>query len=105
MSTKEKRRESKKKASLSKRASTSDMPSGRKNSSISNPFLLPDFDDETYEPLPQHLQGTGDGLGRQAATGRRKNSGVGVSFRKVAKAITQQRKWSSVLKVNILLAY
>ena len=80
-----------------KKASSTDVrPSGRRQSNVINPFLLPEFDEENYDPRTESAPSV-DEETKSAPTIRQK--GGGVSFKKVAKAITQQRKWSNVLKV------
>lgn len=68
-----------------------------------NPFLLPDFDEENYDPSVEPAKSGANEVTKPApaATVWQKQSGNGgVSFKKIAKAITKQRKWSTVLKVN-----
>lgn len=86
--------------SSKKKASSIDVrPSGRRQSNVTNPFLLPEFDEENYDPRTESAPSVNE-VTKSAPTIWQKQSGGGVSFKKVAKAITQQRKWSNVLKVN-----
>ena len=88
--------------SSKKRPSTTDVrPSIRRPSTVTNPFLLPEFDEENYDPSAEPAPSVNEVTKSAQPTIWQKQSGGGVSFKKVAKAITQQRKWSSVLKVNI----
>lgn len=60
------------------------------------PFLLPEFDEEDYDPRTK----SGPNINEEARSAPTIwQKGGSVSFKKVAKAITQQRKWSNVLKV------
>ena len=80
-----------------KNASSIDVrPSGRRASNVLNPFLLPEFDEENYDPRSESAPSVNEET-KSAPTIRQK--GGGMSFKKVAKAITQQRRWSNVLKV------
>lgn len=80
-----------------KKASSIDVrPSGRRPSNVVNPFLLPEFDEENYDARTESAPSVNEET-KSAPTIWQK--GGGVSFKKVAKAITQQRKWSNVLKV------
>ena len=85
---------SKKKASTTNVRSTS-----RRPSSVTNPFLLPEFDEENYDPTAEPAS-TLDEVTKSVPKSCQTQSGKAVSFKKVAKAITKQRKWSSVLKVK-----
>ena len=73
-------------------------PSGRRTSNVVNPFLLPEFDEENYDPSTESGPNFNEEMGSTLAPTIWQKGG-GVSFKKVAKAITQQRKWSNVLKV------
>ena len=85
-------------ASFKKRKSSVDeRPSGRRQSIVNNPFLLPEFDEDNYDPRTESAPSVNEET-KSAPTIWQKGGGA-VSFKKVAKAITQQRKWSNVLKV------
>ena len=70
----------------------------RRQSTI-NPYMLPEFDEETYDhAVTQEPPGeTPSGTDRQNL---RNKTGV-MSFKKIAKAITKQRKWSNILKASL----
>ena len=90
-----------------KRSSTTDVrPSARKPSGVANrPFLLPDFDEENYDPDAESALSAKE-VTKAVPTIWQKQSQRGtISFKKVAKAITKQRNWSTVLKVKILYVY
>ncbi|KAL9967240.1 hypothetical protein ACROYT_G025424 [Oculina patagonica] len=88
--------------SSKKRSSTTDVrPSGRRPSNatnVTNPFLLPEFDEEHFDPSTESAAPSVNEVTKTAPTIWQKQFGGGVSFKKVAKAITKQRKWSTVLK-------
>jgi len=87
----------KKTASYKKKKSAIDeRPSGRRQSNVINPFLLPEFDEENYDPRTESEPSINDETKSAPAIWQKRE---GVSFKKVAKAIAQQRKWSNVLKV------
>ena len=86
-------------SSKKKPSVTDERPSDRRLSNITNPYLLPEFDEENYDltvaPTPSATE-----VPKTVPTVWKKQSGGALSFKKVAKAITKQRKWSSVLKVK-----
>ena len=87
--------------SSKKKPSTTEVrPSGRSPSGITNPFLLPEFDEENYDPTTEAVPSTNEDFTKALPTIWQKQRGGPVSFKKVAKAITKQRKWSNVLKVK-----
>ena len=82
-----------------KKSSTTDVrKSARRASGVTNPFLLPDFDEEHFDPSAEQARSAKE-VTTAPSTLWQKQAKGGVSFKKVAKAITKQRKWSSVLKV------
>ena len=74
----------------------------RKTSVAKNPFLLLEFDEENYDSSAEPVSSV-DEISETSLTApvppNQSRSG-GVTFKKVAKAITKQRKWSTVLKVS-----
>ena len=83
-----------------KKSSTTDVwKSARRASGVTNPFLLPDFDEENFDPSAEQARSAAKEVTTAPSTLWQKQAKGGVSFKKVAKAITKQRKWSSVLKV------
>ncbi|RMX57582.1 hypothetical protein pdam_00024235 [Pocillopora damicornis] len=72
----------------------------RKTSVAKNPFLLLEFDEENYDSSAEPVSSV-DEIPETSLTApvppNQSRSG-GVTFKKVAKAITKQRKWSTVLK-------
>ncbi|CAH3175808.1 unnamed protein product, partial [Porites evermanni] len=81
-----------------KKSSTTDVrKSARRASGVTNPFLLPDFDEEHFDPSAEQARSAKE-VTTAPSTLWQKQAKGGVSFKKVAKAITKQRKWSSVLK-------
>ena len=74
----------------------------RKTSVAKNPFLLLEFDEENYDSSAEPVSSV-DEIPETSLTApvppNQSRSG-GVTFKKVAKAITKQRKWSTVLKVS-----
>ena len=86
-------------SSRKKPSATDVRPSGRRPSSITNPYLLPEFDEENYDPTAAPTPSANE-VPKAVPTLWQKQAGGAMSFKKVAKAITKQRKWSSVLKVK-----
>ena len=72
---------------------------GRRSSGVTNPYLLPEFDEENYEPIAKPLPSTNE-ITKEAPSVWQKQTGGPMSFKRVAKAITKQKTWSSVLKVK-----
>lgn len=86
-------------SSRKKSSATDVRPSGRRVSSITNPYLLPEFDEENYDPTTARTPSANE-VPKAVPTLWQKQAGGAMSFKKVAKAITKQRKWSNVLKVK-----
>ena len=74
----------------------------RKTNVAKNPFLLLEFDEENYDSSAEPVSSV-DEIPETSLTApvppNQSRSG-GVTFKKVAKAINKQRKWSTVLKVS-----
>lgn len=86
-------------SSKKKSSTTDERPSARRPSNVINPFLLPEFDEENFDPSTETAPSFNE-VPKAVPTLWQRQSGGAVSFKKVAKAITKQRKWSTVLKVN-----
>ena len=82
-----------------KKSSATDLrKSVRRTSGVTNPFLLPDIDKEIFDPNAEQARSAKE-VTTAPSTLWQKQAKAGVSFKKVAKALTKQRKWSSLLKV------
>ena len=82
-----------------KKSSATDVrKSARRASGVTNPFLLPDFDEDNFDPSAEQARNAKEVTTAPSRLWQKQAKG-GVSFKKVAKAITKQRKWSSLLKV------
>ncbi|XP_022803352.1 cAMP-dependent protein kinase regulatory subunit-like [Stylophora pistillata] len=78
----------------------SSIPNYRRTSVVTNPFLLSEIDEESYDSSSEPISNA-DKLPKTSQTApllQKQTRGGGVSFKSVAKAITKQRNWSTVLK-------
>ena len=80
----------------------SSIPNYRRTSVVTNPFLLSEIAEESYDSSSEPISNA-DKLPKTSLTApllQKQTRGGGVSFKSVAKAITKQRNWSTVLKVS-----
>ena len=84
-----------------KRLSISDDHSSyRKQSGCTNPYFLPEYDEEDYDSIAEPGSNKTEAAKDSSKSGQKQLGGP-LSFKTVAKAITKQRKWSNVLKVTL----
>ena len=63
--------------------------------------MLPEYDEEAYEPQTSPKDVPEETPKGQMDRQNLRNKVGAMSFKKIAKAITKQRKWSNILKVRI----
>ena len=75
-----------------------DYSSYGKQSGVTNLYLLPECDEEDYDPKAELPSNEIETIKETVQPGHKQTAGP-FSFKKVARAITKQRKWSTLLKV------
>ncbi|XP_067022888.1 cyclic nucleotide-binding domain-containing protein 2-like [Acropora muricata] len=74
-----------------------DYSSYGKQSGVTNLYLLPECDEEDYDPKAELPSNEIETIKETVQPGHKQTAGP-FSFKKVARAITKQRKWSTLLK-------
>ncbi|XP_068760054.1 uncharacterized protein [Montipora capricornis] len=80
-----------------RRSISDDHSSYRKQSGCTNPYFLPEYDEEDYDSIAEPGSNKTEAAKDSSKSGQKQLGGP-LSFKTVAKAITKQRKWSNVLK-------
>lgn len=75
-----------------------DYSSYGKQSGVTNLYLLSEYDEEDYDPKAELPSNEIETIKETVQPGHKQTAGA-LSFKKVAKAITKQRKWSTLLQV------